>query len=63
MRPSFKYKITFFVFSYVFTDAPHIVKLKIPASDPRWISLLLLGSARAIFLYIDLLLLPADKPN
>ena len=31
-------------------------------TDPRWISLLLLSSARAKLLDIDLLLLPADKP-
>ena len=31
-------------------------------TDPRWISLLLLSSARAKSLYLDTLLLPADKP-
>jgi hypothetical protein len=31
-------------------------------TDPLWISLLLLCSARAKLLYIDTLLLPADKP-
>jgi hypothetical protein len=42
--------------------APHIVKLMIFATDPRWISLLLLSSVRAKSLYLDTLLLPADKP-
>ncbi|MFQ5452496.1 MAG: hypothetical protein ACE5DQ_02950 [Candidatus Paceibacterota bacterium] len=32
-------------------------------TDPRWISLLLLSSARAKSLYLDTLLLPADKPG
>jgi len=32
-------------------------------ADPRWISLYLLGSVRAIFLYIDTLLLPAAEPG
>jgi hypothetical protein len=40
----------------------HIVKLMILATDPRWIGLLLLSSARDKSLYIDTLLLPADKP-
>ena len=31
-------------------------------TDPRWTSLLLLSSARANLLYLDTLLLPADKP-
>ena len=31
-------------------------------TDPLWISLLLLSSARAKSLYLDTLLLPADKP-
>jgi hypothetical protein len=34
----------------------------IKATDPRWISLLLLSSARAKLLYLVKLLLPADKP-
>jgi len=31
-------------------------------TNPMWISLLLLGSAKAKSLYLDILLLPADKP-
>ena len=31
------------------------------ATDPRWISLLLLSAAKAKSLYLDTLLLPADK--
>ena len=34
----------------------------IQATNPRWINLLLLGSERAKSLYLDTLLLPADKP-
>jgi len=41
---------------------PHIVELIILATDSRWISLLLLSSARAKLLYLDTLLLPADRP-
>jgi hypothetical protein len=33
------------------------------ATDPRWVSLLLLSSAGAELLYLDTLLLPADKPD
>ena len=32
------------------------------AADPCWISLLLLSAAKAKSLYLDPLLLPADKP-
>jgi len=35
----------------------------IQATDPRWINLLLLSSTRAKSLYIDTLLVPADKPG
>jgi len=41
---------------------PHIVKLMVLLTNPMWISLLLLGSAKAKSLYLDILLLPADKP-
>ena len=41
---------------------PHIVMLVVLVTDPLWISLLLLSSSRAKLLYIDTLLLPADKP-
>ena len=42
-------------------NIPHIVKLMILDTDPRWISLLLLSSTRAKSLYIDTLLLSAES--
>jgi hypothetical protein len=47
----------------LFISFPHIVKLMILVTDPIGSPLLLLGSERAKSLYVDLLLLPADKPG
>ena len=57
----FPTKFSFFSESLIMF--PHIVKLMILVTDPIGSPLLLLGSERAKSLYVDLLLLPADKPG
>ncbi len=48
---------------FVVFRIPHIVKLMVLVTDPPWISLLLLSSARAKPLYLDVLVLLRHRRN